>query len=436
MWTTLHLCRAISLAGLVSATATVTAKAAAPPGLSIDDAVRLALARAHELRARSESEAVARARTEEVDSAWWPRAEIAGTYLARWPVQALPISLPPQLGLPPIPEVDDVHHVQLSARLRWLLFDLSRGPRAEAAKAQLETEIATTKLSTSELAFYVRSNFLLGILARDLKNIANESLRIAREELRTATLKASVGTGSELAVAQARVRVAQLEAESRRAETELSRRRSALSIMLDDDDLPALAGDLETLAAPIAAPSSADAHPDVERLTALRQGALGLEAAERRTFFPTVALQAEATLAYPRGFELKLAPIYGLGAFLSWPIFDGFARYAREAQASHQAAALAAMTDAAKERLRRGAIDLDERAQAADAGLEAARRVAAETEIYLRIARAGLEAGTATELDLHTAELGLDQARVAISRAWFDKALIQAERLRLYGRSS
>ncbi|MBK8013010.1 MAG: TolC family protein [Deltaproteobacteria bacterium] len=425
MWAALQVGQAISL---------TFALASAPAGLSIDEAVGKAIERAHELRARTESEAVARAKTDEIQSAWWPRAEVGGTYLARWPVQTLPISLPAQLGLPPIPEVDDVHHVQLSAKLRWLLFDLGRGPRADATEAQLAAEIATTKLSASELAFYVRSTFLLGILARDLKDIARESLRVAREELRTATVKAAVGTGSELAVAQARVRVAQLEAEDQRAEIDLARRRTTLASLLGDEALPPLQGDLEALAAPTPdAPPSPDTQPEVERLAYARAAALNLGVAERRTFFPTVALQAEATLAYPRGFELKLAPIYAFGAVLSWPIFDGFARSAREAQATHQAAALAAMSEATKERLRRGALDLDERSRAADAGLAAARQIATQTEIYLRIARAGLEAGTATNLDVHTAELGLDQARVAIQRAWFEKALIQAERLRLYG---
>ena len=73
------------------------------------------------------------------------------------------------------------------------------------------------------------------------------------------------------------------------------------------------------------------------------------------------------------------------------------------------------------------------RRRTANAELSSARETRQQTEIYLRVARGAAAAGTGTALAVHTAQLGLDRAEIAVQQALLALALLRAEEQLVYG---
>lgn len=405
--------------------------AAAPP-LTIEAAVQRALEVAPELAARRRAEEAASARVGEATSSYLPRVSVEASYLAKYPRNELPIELPPIPDLPPVGEVDDIHHFQGGLKLGYRLFDLSRGPAIDAAEARVEAEKHTSGDVASSLAFRVRATYLAALLARDLATIATESLRVAREEERRAHLTAEVGTGTRVALAQARVRVAGLEAQEKRAKSELERYQAVLASLLDLPELPPLEGELEALAGVVSG-LDPNQHPKMLELAASQRSAESAAKARGRSLIPTLSAQASIEVQYPRALRLEWGPVYQFGLLFSWPLFDGLARENAVEAGEALAAQLGELSRAKRREIERRLIELEARARTADADLGSARKTLEETEIYLEVARAAVEAGTGTELDVHSAELGIDRAKASVQQALFDKAMVRAEVLMVYG---
>lgn len=402
--------------------------------LDIERAVEAALARAPALEARVAAESAAGAQAEVARSAYLPRLSFDASYLARSPKNELPIELPPIPGLGPIGDVDDVHHVQVGLTAGIRVFDLSRGHRVDAAEANLRAEVAESAARRADLAYAVRGTFLAALYAEDVAAVAESSLAVAREDEARVALRSRAGVESEVALAQARVRVAGLEAQRSRADSEARRHRAKLASWLGVDALPPLAGELEALGAgDLRVDGPLAGHPELERLGALAAASTSMAAGRARALVPTLSVMGAAKLMYPRALTLELGPVYEAGVSLEWPLFDGFAREAEVEAYEARAEALARLSEAKKEDLRRALIDVEARARTADAELESARRTLEQTEVYLRVAKAALRSGAGTELDVHTAELGLDQARMAEKKALFERALLEAEALRIFG---
>ncbi|MCA9552356.1 MAG: TolC family protein [Myxococcales bacterium] len=405
-------------------------------GLDIKQAVEVALARAPALEARRAQEAAARAQAESASGAYLPRITFEANYLARSPKNKLPVDLPTIPGVSfDIGEVDDVHHLQVGLQAGYRVFDLSRGHRVDAARVKADAEVAETEARAADLAYGVRATFLAALYARDVRDITQASLALAREEEKRSELRVKAGVESDVALAQAKVRVAGLAAQARRASLELERYRARLASLMGQDSLPELEGDLEALGAPTA-PLDPEAHPELRRLAALEQASLQMASARKLDLVPTLTVMGRASLQYPRAMKLELGPVYEAGATLSWSIFDGFQRGSDIDAAKAQAEALARMSEATRENLARDLIDLDARAKTAEADLASADETLQQTQVYLRVARASVSAGAGTELDVHTAELGLDQAKVARKKALFERAMIRAETLKVYGRGA
>lgn len=406
----------------------------APQGAALDmnAAVEAALARAPALKARGQNERAAEARVEAARSAYLPRVSFDASYLAHWPANNLPIELPALPGVEPISDVDDIHHVQAGLSVGYRLFDLGRGYRVEAAEAAHMAETAQTEVQRADLAFAVRATFLSGLYAKEVRAIAEASLGLAQQELRRVELRSAAGVAGDVAVAQSRVRVASLSAQQRRSESELVRYRAQLASLLGQPSLPPLTGDLEAMGGTIRTETEAS-HPELRRLAALERSSRSLATGRKRDFIPTVNLMGAAKLQYPRALKLELGPVFEAGIALSWPLFDGFARSSEVEAYEAQASALAQLSEAQLEALNRSLIDVGARDRTAQAELQSAEETLVQTEVYLRVAKAALDAGAGTELDVHTAELGLDQARMAKKKALFQRALLRAEALRIHG---
>jgi outer membrane protein TolC len=145
------------------------------------------------------------------------------------------------------------------------------------------------------------------------------------------------------------------------------------------------------------------------------------------------------------GYELRKATYAGslgetlngfaVGAQVDWAIFDSHATKARVRQATAREAQAIAVRDELKLQ-----IDLEVR-QAHRSLTEASRlqasadRVIGEASESLRLAQAKVSAGTATQLDVLTAQSALTQAQMNRSQAQHDYALSAARLRRAMGTS-
>jgi outer membrane protein TolC len=417
--------------------------ALAAPGLSMDEAVGRALARAPELAAVRENEAAAVSRVTAARTAYWPRVAFEARYAVHWEKAKLPIDLSGLQGLaaiipnfqaPKIADIDDYHAGRVGAGASIRLLDFSRGSRVDSAQSSLAAEKARSRETAAALAFQVRASFLAALLARDLKQIAGESLKLALAEERREALRVEVGTGSQLGLAQSRVRVASLRAQLRNADNELERQRRLLASLLGADEraLPDLRGELHALAGPLPRRGLAEV-PALERLRHTQQAAEQSARSIDRTFWPTLSVTARADYEYPHAFKLEWGPLLQGGVSLGWDLFDGGLRRAQVAEARAGARGLAEQATATEESLRRRLIDVEARTRTAEADLLSAREILEQTEVYLRVARGAVAAGTGTQLDVHNAELGVDRAKVAVQQALLGKALARAEGLMVHG---
>ncbi len=408
----------------------LAALAAAP--LTMQAAVEEALDSAPELSAAAHRRAAAEASIDKADSAYLPRVSVQAQYVARSPKNQLPIELPPIPGLEPVGDIDDVHHFNADLVLGYRLFDLTRGGRADAAESSAQAARADTEAARAELAYGVRATFLAALYARDVEAIANASLQVARADERRIAMRAEAGVESEVALAQARVRVADLEAQLTRAKNERARYTRQLAILLGREAAPELTGDLAALAGAVEIPG-VEANPRLAKVRHQREAALSMAKSSSRGLFPTIDLFATVGLSYPRALQLELGPVYTAGVKLEWLAFDGAMRSAQTRELEENAAALEAMSTATRRQLERRLAEVEAKDATARADLESARRTLDETQIYLRVAKTAVAAGTGTELDVYTAELGVDRAKVAMKKAELELALACAERLFVHG---
>lgn len=408
----------------------LAALAAAP--LTMRAAVEEALDQSPELAAAAHRRAAAEASVDKAGSAYLPRLSVQAQYVARSPKNRLPIELPPIPGLEPVGDIDDVHHFNADLVLGYRLFDLQRGGRADAAEAAVDVAGADSDAARAELAYGVRATFLAALYARDVEAIANASLAVANADEERIALRTGAGVESKVALAQARVRVADLSAQLVRAKNERERYTRQLAILLGREAAPELTGDLAELAGQVTVPEL-DSNPRLAKVRYEREAALSMAKSKSRGLFPTIDLFATIGASYPRALQLELGPVYTAGVKLEWMAFDGGLRGAEVDELERNAAALEAMSAATRRQLERRMAEIEATEATARADLDSAARTLEETKIYLEVAKTAASAGTGTELDVHTAELGMDRAKVAMKKAELELALARAEKLYVHG---
>ncbi|MBI4816458.1 MAG: TolC family protein [Deltaproteobacteria bacterium] len=399
--------------------------------LRLEEAVELAVARAPEVAMALAERSVAEARRDQADSAYLPRLEMSATYFAKTYKNIIePPSLPAGIQVV-FDEVDDYQHFQGQLKVGWRAIDFSRSHRVDAANHKARAQDAKVAEVRTGLAFRTRATFFAALFSKDVLTLSEQSLSVAEKDLRRAELNAEVGNGSALAVAQVRIRVASLRAQAAKAKNELLRHTEQLALLTGRNGPIEPEGDLASYSDG-AVPEGAT-HPQLLRL---ELSALALESvaeSHRMTLIPSLTLFATADLQYPRGLKVELGEFASVGAQLSWPIFDGFLREASASEAQARAAQARAGRSAAEDELVRKRVDLDARARTARAEKEGAETRVTESELYLKVAKAAVEAGTGTDLEVRTAELGLDQAKLSVRQAVFELALVRAERLFVLG---
>lgn len=407
----------------------------APPTLSLEDALA-------ELERQSLTLAQARSRAGEASGGsrqaaapLLPSLTALGSYTrnsdeARITPPAAPGEAPRTMFIQPLESLTGTLAARVPLVVPNAWFDLAQARGAErAAEAGARAVRLAVRTGFAQAAHGARA-------AEEVVVAAEQAVESARELTRSAERRVAAGTSAPLDALRARTEQVRRESELARARAELDRARLALGILLGREApvrvaLPALE------AAPPGAEAGALVDEALARRPELEAQAAQVDAAEAgvRSAWARLAPQLAASgsvfasdVAYPTGEKDG----WRAALELSWPLYDGGARYGRRRQA--EAALSGARAAAEAERLtvvqevRDGARELEvarERLRLA----ETQRQLAAEAAAS---ARRSYEAGVASSLDvidandrLYLADTGLAdaRARLAQTRLALDRAL-------------
>jgi outer membrane protein TolC len=287
--------------------------------------------------------------------------------------------------------------------------------RREAALFELRSVINTA-------LFSVRSKFYAVLLAKKKISVAEQSLNLLEEQLKTVKDRYDAGTLSKFDLLRAQVAVANGRPPLIRARNvfrfsfeELRQVLGFASVSPNNlTAIPEFLGELtyEPTAIELsAALDSARANrPELQQLFKLEQAADKSVSAARGNYFPSLAADA--------GFEVLNSPSvtttrdgWTVGVQGNWAVFDGRATAGKVAQARSVLAQTKLTT--AEQQL---AIDVEVRRahstlQEAVELVTASKAVGEQAEESVRLAKARFDAGTATQLDVLQAQVDLTTAR-------------------------
>jgi outer membrane protein len=292
----------------------------------------------------------------------------------------------------------------------------------------------------ADIALQVRNAYFQVVLADQMVGIAREAFQLADATLSQVQLFRQQGTAAEFDVLRAQVErdnlePAIVEAQNARRLAELNLKRlvnlpaeqpiataTALAPIVRDIDREALE---ETL-------GRRPALRALDEQIAAREGAVRIARAER---LPSVG--AAGNFAY-QAFPSQVAPIdadwrrdWSLSVQASVPIFNGF----RTRGQIDQARAELRLAEIQRVQVRQG-LELELEAalgefDAARAQIEARRATVAQAQRTLELAELRFRTGLATQLDISSARLLLQQARVNEAQALYNyvTALARLERV-------
>jgi len=299
----------------------------------------------------------------------------------------------------------------VNANISWEIDIWGRVKRAnESARAQLlATEEARRTVMLTLVSNVATSYVQLLGLDQQLA-LARNTLKNREDALQLATTRFEGGSGTRLAVAQARAAVDALGTAVPDIERQQALLENALSVLMGRNPAPVARRKLETLklpAVPQGVPSDVlTRRPDVLAAEQNLISANALIGVAKAEYFPAISLTGMAGLASDdlRWLTARTARTGGIGASLLGTIFDG-GRIAGEVRQSEavQKQMLVSYEKAVQDALREVEDALITQAKAAELAAAVDRQVKSLTEV-MELARMRYEGGQSSFLEVLDAE--------------------------------
>ena len=324
------------------------------------------------------------------------------------------------------------------------------GVKASVRSSQLIRESAVLDLQATinDALLLVRTNYYAVLLAREKITVQEKNLELLQEQLKTATDRFNAGTISsferlraEVAVANAKFPLITARNDFRLA-VESLRQSLGFTTNLPDqiDKLPVFLGTLEfsptTFDLIAALEASRAKRPELQRLAKL--------AASREQTVTVAGANALPNVSAFGGWELRKGSGgafreshdgWRIGVQSQWNIFDGRATAGRVAQArsvlEQTKLSLAEFQLASDVEVRRAFSQWQQAVELADAS----KKVVAQADEAVRLATARYNAGTATQLDVLSAQVDLTTARTNQLQAFYTYNVAVASLRKAMGQS-
>ncbi|HEY0946184.1 MAG TPA: TolC family protein [Opitutaceae bacterium] len=314
----------------------------------------------------------------------------------------------------------------IALTVRQLLYS-GGGVKAALDAQQLVREAALLDLQATinNALLEVRTRFYNVLLARDQIRVQEQNVGLLREQLQTARNRFEAGSVSNFDVLQAEVQLANAQPPLIRARNNFRISVEELRQVIGYDNsesenlrkVPEFIGSLDFTPTSFDLQQALDAartsRPELQQLEKIADARDAGVRNAKSGYYPDLAVVG--------GYEFRKdgrsshfrdsLDGWTVGLQSSWAVFDGRATAGRVRQARSQLEQ--AKLSVAEQRLgievevRRAISSLQEAGELADA----AQRVVAQADEALRLANARYSAGTATQLDVLTAQVALTQAR-------------------------
>ncbi len=404
------------------------AEAPASPGpvVTLEEAVRSALARQPKLRQAEAGARAADARSDQARAGLRPQVTASAQAERYAPTSGLSDRAASSWG------------GQLAAS--QVLYDPAGARSWRAAQAGAEALRDSAGGARLDVVSGARAAFFAARAGRDLARVARETVENNRAHLRQVEAFVEVGTQPPIALAKARADLASAQLALIQAENGRASARALLAeamgltewgaLEVADDTLSPVEGEdgpLEPLLAEALA-----GRPELASLRAQRRSAEDGRAASQAGHLPSVSARASAGEAGP-GLD-RLSSSWSAGVALSWRLFDGGLADAKVREADADLEALAAQDEALRTSIRVALEQARLGVRAARSSVEAAGEAEASAREQLRLAEGRYQAGAGSILELGDAQVAASTAAAQRVQAEYDLSSARAALLRALGR--
>jgi outer membrane protein TolC len=427
-------------------------------GMTLSEAVRVALDRSPRIEAARQALEEAEERVSEAWGSVYPRLEFSADYTRN---VSPAVNFLPAIIFNPNAGPDEQVAVQFGADNLWQSFITAEQPLFDgrafvgvgaAGRFQsLQEEVLRGEVQS--VVSSIRTAYYDALLAQQEARLLAESEARVREALQETRALHRAGLATEYDVLRLEVELANLEPNVLRAENAVTRSRRALADELDmDAEVLVVDGSLETLNlddpaentpanreilalanVPAAAPVNVDAlveqaldtRSDLRQLAVTEELRLAELRAQQSEYLPRVTLFGDYAISAsqngsPDFFGRPRAYSRRVGVRLSVPLFQGFAQTSRVGQRRATLRAAETQTRFARSRAESEVRNYAEEMEEARLRAAAQSRAVQQAQRGFDIARATFREGLGSRLELTDAEVALRQSEFNYARAVHD----------------
>jgi outer membrane protein TolC len=310
-------------------------------------------------------------------------------------------------------------------------------PALSGAKLAYKSQEKQLAVTTAQVLQSVASSFYAAAGTEELVSARVHAIEVAQKTADNARIRLAAGvvnrvevTRAELALIQAQQRL--LEAQDQRA---AAYRTLATLLKLEAGSfkvVPPPEPSLEPGTSEQLVGDALQRRPELASLDLAVQATSSQITSSWLRWSPTLSAFGNIRLTNATGFAGRI-DYYAVGAQLDWLIFDGFARDATRHQAEAQRRDSLLRLEQLRDSISDEVINARRSVLTRKQGLVAAQRSVSMAKETLDLVRVQYEAGTATQLDLLTAQDQLVLAEVGLAQARFDMSLSVINLRRLSG---
>ena len=300
-------------------------------------------------------------------------------------------------------------------------------PALSGAKLAYKSQEKQLVVTTAQVLQSVASSFYTAAGTEEVVSARVHAIEVAQKTADNARIRLAAGvvnrvevTRAELALIQAQQRL--LEAQDQRA---AAYRTLARLLKLEAGSFKVVPPPEPSLEPGTSDQLVGDAlrrRPELASLDLAVQATSAQISSSWLRWSPTLSAFGNIRLTNATGFAGRI-DYYAVGAQLDWLIFDGFARDATRHQAEAQRRDSLLRLEQLRDSISDEVINARRSVLTRKQGLVAAQRSVSMAKETLDLVRVQYEAGTATQLDLLTAQDQLVLAEVGLAQARFDMSL-------------
>ncbi len=410
--------------------------------LTLEEAVRTAMASQPQLRQARASAEAASARADEARSPLLPQLFGSASYLRTT------ANFTPRPGSSPSNATGGgsswatTNYWSYGATLSQLIWDFGQTPgRWRAAEASADSQRESERATLQQIVLGARTAYFGARAARDLVGVARENLANQEAHLRQIQGFVEVGTRPEIDLAQARTDRAnaqvQLISAENGYETAKAQLNQAMGVEgptdyeIGDETLPPVEGEDQPLD-----PLLAEALRVRPELAALDRQVKAQEAtlgAARGGYFPILGVSTGISEGGPALDSTVWN--WNATATLTWYLFQGGLTRAQTQEAQANLDGAAAQLTSQRQQVRLEVEQARLAVRAAKAALGAAGEALVNARERLRLAEGRYQAGSGSVIELGDAQVALTTASAQRVQADYNVASARAQLLKALGRS-